>query len=303
MPNNVKTFLEDRFSSVMLISVVIGLSLPAIQAIPNWTISFALAILIFNSAFKVRLADLSFASFRSACILYVARFIVLPILLFKLMSAFSINYAQQYLFFSLIPAGVASPSIANQNGGNVVMAMLIVTISSLATPFVLPIVMMYVSDFENSIVNFDGLFTSLFLIVILPILIHALFRKKISFVRTINNNSQAIGTLLIAYTVIVVAAKLRDLIFNNPYSIVIALLMITLVYLLYLLFGLLFYFRKPSSNAISFTCCSVVNNNALAIGLASIHFDNQMLLFTMLSDIPWILGITCLNQVFRKAKS
>ncbi|MCB0321852.1 MAG: hypothetical protein KDD60_13080, partial [Bdellovibrionales bacterium] len=51
---------------------------------------------------------------------------------------------------------------------------------------------------------------------------------------------------------------------------------------------------------IATTFSSGVNNNALGIGIAAIHFEPRVALFLVVSEFPWIAAIALFGKFLRK---
>src|SRR5690606_4551789 len=133
-------FAKRNFNLILFLSTVAGFILPQFGEISGILILCVLSLIIFSSSFKV---SFSIEFFRERALLiisfYVLRFLILPVVLFYLILPFSSFYASCLFLLFVLPAGVTAPAFTNVFGGNVALALVLLILSSILTPIVLPL--------------------------------------------------------------------------------------------------------------------------------------------------------------------
>ncbi len=200
-----------------------------------------------------------------------------------------------------MPAGTASPAVALILEGNIGLTLSMLVFSSLLVPVTVPATFYFLQ--RASVNNNTGaIFVSLILVVLLPVLIHFPFRSKNSFRAWAQNNARFISALLVTAIITLVVGIGREAILSDPLFIVESLGIVSILYLIYYLYGWLSGFRTLQRDRIGLTVVSGVNNNALGTGIALLHFQPQVALFLIISEVPWTLGIAVFTRVLKKCK-
>lgn len=197
-----------------------------------------------------------------------------------------------------MPAGTASPAVALILNGNTGLTLSMLVFSSLLVPVTVPAAF-YILQGTSVNDNIRAVFISLLLVVIVPVLIHFPLRPRDRFREWAQNNARFISALLITMIIILVVGIGRRSILSNPAFILESIGIVTLLYLIYYLFGWLAGFGASQRDRIGFTVVSGVNNNALGTGIALLHFTPTVALFLIISEVPWTLGIALFGKTLK----
>jgi len=275
--------------------------LPGIESTPKELITLCLASNIFISCFRINKSDFSTISLPRNLIYYLTRFLLLPLILFWITQKWIPNYAVSVLLISLMPTGTAAPAVTILLEGNTGLALSMVVFSSLLVPITVPFVFYL---FQGASVNngYGAIFVNLLLIVIVPVLVHFPLRTRARFQKWAQNNAKFVSALLVTMIIILVIGIGRESIFSNPAYIFQSLAIVTLLYVIYYLFGWISGFGISQRDKIGLTVTSGVNNNALGTGIALLHFAPQVALFLIISEVPWTLGIPLFGKALKLFK-
>ena len=237
-----KALIEKNLNAVLLISVIIGLTLPGVESIPSIVVSVLLAIMVFFLCAKITVAEIQGIAVTEVIVFYVLRFICLPILLFYLANAVVPRYATGVLLVALVPVGITTPTLVATFKGNVTLAFVLTIASSLLAPFVIPLIFMFIGT--SSELKISGLFATLFSIVFIPMLTYFFLlyvRKKSK--KFIESNSSFISVTLMGAVVAIVVSKQKDVFLTDFGSLFLVLTLLSIAFLVFYLFGW-FYPKK-----------------------------------------------------------
>lgn len=283
-------FIEKYFIVLLLIALLLGLYLPLFDKIPSQVLLVLLGVVIFFSSFQITLSEIRAIQPGTVFIFYVARFLILPSALYFTTSYLLPYYATGIFLLALMPAGTASPGIAHIYRGNISLSLLIVIVSSLLAPFVLPFAL---AAFTGKAVPIDAgeLFVTLSVTIFLPVIIHLLFRRNRALLQWIREINSPVVILLVCAMIMIILAKQRAYLVEHLQVVPEYLFISLSAFLLFYLFGWIASIRGGQSKRISFTIGSGVNNTALGIVISFLYFPSQVSTFLVISEIPWILGI------------
>ncbi|MBN2031081.1 hypothetical protein JW824_12685 [bacterium] len=282
--------------------ILIGLVIPGIESTPKELITLCLASNIFFSCFRVTKRDFSSLSLHRHFIFYGLRFLLLPAILFWIARQWIPGYAISVLLISLMPAGTASPAVALILEGNIGLTLSMLVFSSLFVPVTVPAAFFILHGASVSN-NIGAIFISLILVVIVPVLVHLPLRSGNRFKKWAQINARFISALLVTAIIILVVGIGREAILSDPTFIFESLGIVSILYFIYYLFGWLSGFRTSQRDRIGLTVVSGVNNNALGTGIALLHFQPQVALFLIISEVPWTLGIAAFGRVLKGFKN
>ncbi len=278
---------------------VVGLLTPGLERAPDFVISIAIASIIFFACFRIDPKNLGETSAAKLSAYYIARFIALPIALFYLSELLTPSLSNGVLLLALMPAGVMSPAMTGLAGGNAAISLGIVLVSSLLCPFVTPIVFSLLIDTSVHIDPF-GLFVSLSCVVFIPIALHLPFRKESATRSWIDKNNTLSTMLLLGISVALVAAKQRDILKYEPGIVLTQLLALFVMFAVFYVIPWLTLRRFHIRSRIACTLSSGANNSLLGLGVALLHFSPEIGLFMVLSEVPWLGGLSIFQNFIRK---
>lgn len=261
---SVLSSLERHFGLTMLGAVLLGLTLPGAELASDHIVTASLIIVMLLAWFKIDRTDLRVVQVLPVLIFYFGRFICLPVAQYWIADVFIPDIALAVLLLGLMPAGVASPAISGLIGGNVALVLILTTLSSLLTPFLVPLIMVLVAKTGIGVGALD-LFGSLSLIVFLPLALYWPVRRHNQIRSWMQRWGGPLTVLSIAIMVVVVIARRREYFFSEP-LVVTKLVAVLLVQ--YLCFYVLVWFvvrRLSRAEQISYVAASGVNKDRKSV--------------------------------------
>ncbi len=298
----IKHFVENHFNTVMLISIAIGLFLPGLDLLPNYTVMGAIMLVIFFSCSKVSLDELNTVNKTAAIIFYALRFIVLPVPAYYLTLQLSPQLADGVLLLALMPTGVSCAAVANIMRGNTSFALIATIITHILAPITIPVLIGVLLG-EGVELDLLHMAFTLILTIFLPACTYFWGIRKSTTANTwTKNNAQFFAVLFTGLIVILGLALKRHEILDNPMLSLPALLANIVLYTALYSLVWITAAAMPFKDRKTFTLCSGVNNNGLAIGIAALYFSPLTLLVCVLSEIIWPLAITSFGKFIRIAE-
>lgn len=280
-------FIETHFGIVLLISCVVGLIVPALKDVPDVSASVALAMLTYASCFKLRDGGFAEIRWRNILFFYVARYVILPIILFIIAHHFFSVYAAGIFLLAMLPTAVSSPAFAHMFGGRVPPAFAIVILSTVLAPFLITLqCSLFLAD-ANITPTPLPLFRTLAFCVFTPMVFYFATRGYKKLGAVMYSNVKLISIVLVAFVIALVIAKQRDIILSNPTALVLPTLLTIVCYAIFLGSGWWFARGQPRDVRISFATCSGFNNVALGVSIALLHFPQHVILFIAVSELAW----------------
>ena len=301
MRNKVTNFLTKHFSLVLVFAFFFGLLMPGLDYLPKDTLLFVVAALIFFACSKITMKDIKTISVKRIVIFYVLRFVIFPFIVYGWFLLFAPFYARSALLLTLMPAGSAAPGVVSVMRGNVALALSLTVFSILMTPFTVPTAFWLIGG-TGTAINVEGIFVTLCVVVFAPIIAYAGMSRAHSGVTDFaRRNSSWISTLLIGALVALVVAIQRKYFFENPGTLISALIVLSVLYAAYYIFGWVITWREKPHERGTFIVASGANNNSLAASLALLYFAPQDTLFIVISEVPWVIGIMLFKHYFHAA--
>lgn len=298
-----RNYIVQNFNIVLIVSLLLGLFLPYVDALPSTLVIVFLAIIIFFSCAKITVQDVRDIKAKEVVYFYVLRFIVFPLLGYAAALTLIPDFAVAILLFLLMPVGVSAPAFTAALGGNTAITLVILIVSSLLTPFMVPTIFATVVDTEISI-DIQAIFVTLLLAVLVPIFCYsAIAKKKPATTVWIKDNSSFVSVSLISLAMVLVIAKNRDLFLQDTWLVLMSLLILCLVFFaMYCVGYFSFFVSKSESKRIGYGLSSGVNNNVLGISLALLFFPPEVTVFMVVSELPWALSVPLFNHFVKRQK-
>ena len=282
-------FAKRNFNLILFLSTVAGFILPQFGEISGILILCVLSLIIFSSSFKV---DFSIDFFRERALLitsfYIFRFLILPVTLFYLILPFSSFYASCLFLLFVLPAGVTAPAFTNVFGGNVALALVLLILSSFLTPIVLPLLSGLLMTEVLEIDQFK-LFSTLFITVIFPYLIHLPFRKNLNVKNWMQNHDSFISIVGIALIFSLAIAEYKSVLLSQPALIIPFFLIILAAFIVLYLVGWSVFYKASKPNKIAMLFNSGANNVALGVVISFLYFPVKTGIFFIVCEIVWVL--------------
>jgi len=253
------------FSLVILLSLIVGLFLPGVTLLWKDYLTFLLALLMFFSALRVEKKELRGAGLKKLLTLLLFVFIIMPLLSLPFKLSQPLTFVGVLIALSS-PSAAATAFFCSFLGGDIALGVAISFISSLLATITMPLT---IHALAGAVVPVDNskIFTILFEVIIIPILVALISKKFVKKItEAINNHKdyQLIVMFLLSSGLMGIS---HDVIEGNEYQ----FLELTAVILLLLLFGgVLAYFfgrRYGKKTAITFFVATGVKNAMLAFAI------------------------------------
>jgi len=293
----IANFLSRHFTLILLGSFVVGASFPGLARVPTHVITVLLALQVFFSCFNVEMGDVREIRLFSAMAFYLGRFILLPLAIFAVLDVLGCSYSYKVSIFLLIllPVGVSTPAFTSILNGNISLSLFLVILSSLLCPFVVPGLFELVAG-KHLAIDIMAMFTTLVLLILLPVIAHLPIRRNIRAVAWIRRNNPALVIPLAAGTFVLAIAHQREFLLRNWQVSMVALVVSLAVFLLlYVIIWLLSY-REEWRNKISYTLSSGLNNISLGIVLALLYLSSDVAVFLVVANVSWVVALIPLRR-------
>lgn len=293
-------FAKNNFNLILFLATIAGFTLPQPGEYSGPLILGILCFIIFTSSFKVDFSPAFFsAQLKTISGFYVIRFLLLPLVLFLVIRTFSPFYATAIFLLVALPAGVTSPAFTNVFGGNVSLALALLILSSSLTPFVLPFLGGMLMDEELKIDQFQ-LFSTLFLTVILPYLLHLPLRKNQGVSQWMRHHDSFISIFGIGVMFTLAIAGYRPVLMEDT-SLLPAFFLVGLgIFLLLYLFGWAVWFKGDKSQKLALLFISGANNVALGVVVSFLYFPTRMGVFFVVCQILWVVVLIPVRRIVGK---
>ncbi len=297
-----KTFIENHFGFVLVLSCFAGLVVPGLPSLPDNSAIITLAMLTFVSCYRLHEGGFSAIAWRDVGLFCILRYMLLPLALWALALLVAPDYAMGIFLLALLPSAVSSPAFCTMFGGRVPNAFAIVVISTLASPLLIPLQFALIGSAQIAPSPLP-LFATLAWCVFAPMIVSALVRKQRALAGFINGNHKMLSIVLVAFIIALVIAKQRELILGNLAGLLAPFTIVLLCFASFIFAGLLFGAKKPREERVTYAVCSGFNNAAMGVSLALVHFSPQVVLFVAVSEMGWALLPLMMRVMLRPLSS
>ncbi|MEJ0061925.1 MAG: hypothetical protein WDO70_01625 [Alphaproteobacteria bacterium] len=279
-------------NAVFLGVTIVALALPLpYELAPGWLAPAMIAAVVFMSAAKLNFADLADAPLGPLAIFLAARFLILPAALYGLAVSFDRDLAMALMLISLTPVGVMAPALTSVYGGNVSLAFALNILTTLAFPFVLPIMTLLLAA-KSAAIDAAGLFLITSAMIFIPLGLYAALKPAHGRIKPfLQKNGAPLSILLLALAVFILAGQTRGIILANGFVNIAAFLAVTASYAVFFMQGWLWPGLRRTPDRIGLAASSGINNSTLTIGIASAAFPGQVLAFVLIAEFVWLLGV------------
>ena len=289
--------MANNATLILLLGITAGLTSPFLSTFPTWVIGCLLAPVIYLSLFKISLSELSRKSMGASLVFVLLRFIVIPVMFWVGAHLVLPGYAREVLFMTLMPAGSSAPAFSGILGGSIGLSVAVTVLSSILAVFTIPCIFSLLEG-EKIPVPVGSMSVSLLLIIGLPILFFLISKNSSHIRRNVENHSQIVSNILIAWMIGIALSHQRAVILQLSPALLYDLLVLFGLFSVYFITG---WYLSPSKllpQRISFMMASGINNNALGVGLSAAFLPN-LVLFFVLSEIPWSCGLIFARAILR----
>lgn len=293
-------FARRNFNVILFFATIAGFVLPQFGEISGFLILGVLSLIIFSSSFKVNFS-VDFFKERAGTIFlfYFLRFLVLPVALFYVILPFSPFYASCVFLLFVLPAGVTAPAFTNVFGGNIALALVLLILSSFLIPVLLPFLSGLLMTEVLEIDRFR-LFTTLFITVILPYLLHLPFRKNSGINLWMQNHDSFISIVGIALIFALAIAEYRPVLLSQPDLILPFFIVALLGFIAMYCFGWAVFYKAGKEDKIALLFNSGANNVALGVVISFLYFPIETGIFFIVAEIVWVLILIPVRKIMKK---
>ncbi len=287
---NLKRMIENNFSLLLLLGVVVGFFIPSFGDNADEIVIFLTGALIFFACADIKPVDFFKVDIFQTGVFTLLRFAIFPLVLFFVAQKTVPDFALGVLLMALMPAGVAVASLCSMSRANVVVGLSLTIMSSLLAPAFVPSVFLFLGQVVN--VDILSLFLTLVYVVLLPICAYFLIvykRHKIEAV--VKNTNKSASIIILSVILMILMATQKEEFLAQPSLIVEGMIVMTVLIGLFYVFGIVFSRFVPVDQKISYIYGSGAMNNSLAVGLAFAYFDAATTLFIVLSEIVWSIYV------------
>ena len=292
------------FGPILISSVVLGLIFPVdlgeYLTLAIWTELF---ILIFLSYFSVKWEGRKLLHQGMVAMgFYGLRFLLLPVLAFFLLESFSPFYALVVFLLVLLPSGITTPALSSIFGGSVEVSMLVLVLSNLLSPLVIPVMCVWILGNKVEVDTMDMLFT-LLITIVLPFLLHLPLRKIPEVKSWVHRYSTPVNISLMFTLAWLITGKNQALILGQPGALLQHVGVLVLALALFYLLAYLWLPRAELPTRIGYSVSSGANNIALGMALGYTYFNPEIGFFFVAGVIVWTGMLVPVELIMRKLQS
>lgn len=287
---------HDSYINVLLLALLLGFLAPSVFAPMNAYATFLLQAIFFLSSLKIDLRGIfrELHDWKAVSLVTLFMLLILPAVTYALFRPLFPDLAIPLLLLAAMPAGMTSPLFTEMLGGNVSLALVATVTTSLFAPFTIPLI---VTLFGGETVTLDtvSMFLTLFQVIFLPFFLAQGTRMLLGTGRIdkAKKGAAVLSVTLVCLLLASIVAKYSDEMIDRFH-----------MEAVWQLLGMFFFFVlvhvaayslvwwRDTRDRLTITLCVVYMNFTLAIFLAQEFFpDPDVVFFTMLSIIPWNIGI------------
>ncbi|MGH1378700.1 MAG: bile acid:sodium symporter family protein [Alphaproteobacteria bacterium] len=291
-----KNLIINNFNIMMFVGVAIGLIVPGLEHLPKSSAMILISTAIFFSCSNVTMDELRNTDIKSSVIFYIARFLIVPVPIYYTALYFVPDYAMGVLLIACAPVGASATSVAVLLRANSSLALSATVVTNAMAPLVMPVLILMLGGGDIKI-DISKLFITLGLGIFLPAIVYFGFVRKFEKIKLyIREESRFFSTVCIAGMVAVVTALEKEYILNNLGEVFYMTIVGTVLFAVLYAVSWLFSLRMGLVDRKTYMICSGVNNTGVSSGLALLYFSPVTVLFTIIAEIPWILGVVALKK-------
>ncbi|MEB3246061.1 MAG: hypothetical protein VKJ06_08775 [Vampirovibrionales bacterium] len=279
----------------LVLSALAGFTVPTLANIPPIGVQGLLGIVMLFAWFELKPEVLRQVKLAPVLLFYAVRFLALPILMYSLAKPIAPGFASGVLLFFLMPAGVSSPALCASLGGSPTIALALVLVSSLLTPFAVPAICALMLG-TQSVLPPVPLLLSLMSIIFIPALVFLPLKRSPLAQQFNQAHGRLISVLIILLIVAIVIAKQKPAMLSDlPRLAKLTAVSFGVFAIAYGVgwWGATLGKKEPPSRAwnISYACASGLNNVALGVSLAFLYGSALDSIFLVICEVPWGLAL------------
>ncbi len=282
-----KHFIESRFGLVLALSGLAGLCVPGLPVLPPQAVTILLGVVMFLACLRMEWGEFGQLPLGQLSLFWLARFAIVPILLYFAASILLPHYAAALMLLALLPPGTSSAAFAGLFGGSVPAALFLTLLSSLTAVVLIPGSFALLGE-PGINPPVDRLLFALLECVLLPVILAYALRRRPRLGRLSDEYGKMLTILLLAIIFLSIIAGKRGAILADPAALVIPFSVAAGSYALFIAAALVCFRRSPPVR-IALLTCSAYNNSALGMTLALLDFPSVVVLTIVLCQVCWVL--------------
>jgi bile acid:Na+ symporter, BASS family len=285
----ISRLIEKHFWLILIAGILLGLWSPVPFRAPSFLPKLLLGMMLFLAFLKIDAIEVieNIRNFR--LMIYIASIfmLVIPLVFYFSTLIFDADLAVGILLLTAMPAGVASPVMTDLAKGNISLSMSIVIATQFLAPFTVPL-LFWVLDINSLSINKLLILKDIAILVFLPFIISQSVKRYFprAIAKTQHLFTSANVFLLFAFVYIAISSQ-RNVILDNPASLIWKIAILYLVFILLHIIGYLICIKQKKENRIAVSVGAAYMNNGLAIVLAASYFKPEILVLMVLSELPW----------------
>lgn len=280
--------IEKYFWVLLLAGVVIGLWYPVSDILMPLVkpILMAMLFLVFLKTDPLHILE-SIKDYKLMTYIVLVYMFAIPIVFYLAAKIFYPGLAAGVLLLTSMPAGVSSPTLTDIVKGNTPLSVSIVIVTALVAPFTVPLLFWFF-NFRDLSIDPAMILKDMAIIVFLPLIIAHLVKKYFNpDVKDKDHLFTATNIILLFILVYAVISAQHEVILGGSLKIVKQVVILYVMFIILHAVGYLMGFKLNKKSRTSLAVGKAYMNNGMAIVLAASHFDSTVLVFVILSEIPW----------------
>ena len=293
----------------ILLSTIFGILIPSIGELISPYILVILGILLFLNLIQLEFQDLvsTFKKPKLLFILSIMKVIVIPVTMYLVTSQVSPKHALSVLLLSGISTGLGAPFVTNYVGGKLSIIVGMVIVTSLAVPFILPMLVYVLFNTEFSIPIFDMILL-LVVSLVFPLVTSGSIKKYLPKLATeIKKSSLPLSIILMDMINFAIFSNFSIYFYFESSFVIFTTVIAILLFVVFAITGyfMLYFINRDSSIRYKISGLIVMSyvNNILVTVFAQQFFGSQVAALAAFYNIPYYMGIILLKVLFsRKVK-
>ena len=293
----------------ILLSTIFGILIPSIGELFSPYILVILGILLFLNLIQLEFQDLvsTFKKPKLLFILSIMKVIVIPVTMYLVTSQVSPKHSLSVLLLSGISTGLGAPFVTNYVGGKLSIIVGMVIVTSLAVPFILPMLVYVLFNTEFSIPIFDMILL-LVVSLVFPLVTSGFIKKYLPKLATeIKKSSLPLSIILMDMINFAIFSNFSIYFYFESSFVIFTTVIAILLFVVFAITGyfMLYFINRDSSirYKISGLIVMCYVNNILVTVFAQQFFGSQVAALAAFYNIPYYMGIIFLKVLFsRKVK-
>jgi BASS family bile acid:Na+ symporter len=290
----------------ILLSTIFGILIPSIGELFSPYILVILGILLFLNLIQLEFQDLisTFKKPKLMLMLSIVKVIVMPVTMYLVTSQVSPKHALSVLLLSGISTGLGAPFVTNYVGGKLSIIVGMVIVTSLAVPFILPMLVYLLYNTEFSIPIFDMILL-LVVSLVFPLVTSGLIKKYLPALATkIRKSSLPLSIILMDMINFAIFSNFSVYFYLESSFVIYTTVIAILLFAVFAITGyfMLYFLNRDTSTRYKISGLIAMSyvNNILVTVFAQQFFGSQIAALAAFYNIPYYVGIILLKILFSR---